>query len=118
MGRFVPLQLVQKFDLIPKELATDAIRRSLHAFPGELPQEWADYLARDMRTFKLAELNARWMETATIRKGATHTASALANFLDFQSVVGPAGMAFWGATIILAGGAANMMAGGEESKAA
>lgn len=94
MGRFVPMQLVQKFDLIPQDLAVSAVRRTLHAFPEAVPQAWAEYLSRDLRTFKLANLNARQIETATIRAAATPMATVLANFLDFELVVGLAGMAF------------------------
>lgn len=94
MGQFVPMELFQKFDLIPPDLAASEIRRTLHAFPEEVPQAWAEYLGRDMRTFKLADLNTRRIETATIRAAGTPLAIALANFLDFELVVGLAGMAF------------------------
>jgi len=94
MVQFVPMQLAQKFDLIPQDLAVNAVRRTLHAFPETVPQAWAEYLSRDLRTFKLANLNARQIETDTIRAAANPMAIVLANFLDFELAVGLAGMAF------------------------
>ena len=94
MGQFVPLQLAEKFDLVPQELAAGAVRNSLQAFPHPVTQPWVEYLARDLRSFKLADLNSARLRNADIRISGTPVATALGNFLDFQSIASLAGMAF------------------------
>ena len=94
MGQFVPLQLVDKFDLVPEGLAEAAVRSSLQAFPQPVPRPWVEYLARDLRSFNLAALNANRLMNSSVRISQTPVAMAMGNFLDFQSVTSVTGMAF------------------------
>ncbi|MGW8304713.1 MAG: hypothetical protein ACWGIK_02680 [Achromobacter pulmonis] len=94
MVQFVPFVLAQKFDLVPIEVAATAVKDSLQQFPQQVPEPWLRYLARDLRSFKLARLNAERLMSSSIRSNGTPSGIALANFFDFQSVASLAGMAF------------------------